>query len=489
MNYRMIAHTLSRILMVEAALLLLPLLVTVLYGETAGSSFGATIILLLTAALLLGIKTPEDTTIYAREGFVIVALAWIMMSLFGALPFFFSGAIPNYINAFFETVSGFTTTSATVLSDIESLEHGLLFWRSFTHWIGGMGVLVFVVAVLPTSDGRTMHLLRAEMSGPTVGKIASRIHDSAKQLYLIYVALSVIELIFLCAFGMPLFDSIINVFGSAGTGGCSNHTLSIGFYDNPAYEIIIGVFMLLFGINFNLFHLCLLKRFRDAVTSEELLVYLGIVAASVLAITANITSVYHSFGQALRYAFFQVSSIITTSGFFTVDYNVWPSFSRTVLIVLMFVGACAGSTGGGIKVARLVILFKSALRDVKRMVHPHAMLTIRFEKKPIEERTVQMTSLYLVVYVMLFVVSVLLLSLENIDFTTNFTAVAACFNNIGIGLEAVGPTGNFGFFSAGSKLLLAADMLIGRLEIFPILLLCSRSVWTAKRRSPRNGYA
>jgi len=485
MNYRMIAHMLSRILTVEAALMLLPLLVTLLYGETAVSAFCVTIVLLLAASLLLGIKAPKDTTIYAREGFVIVALAWIVMSLFGALPFVLSEAIPKYVDAFFETVSGFTTTGSSILTEIESLERGILFWRSFTHWVGGMGVLVFVMAVLPSSDGRTMHLMRAEVPGPTVGKISSKIRDTAKTLYAIYFAMTVLQVLILWAFGMPLYDCFISAFGTAGTGGFSNRNLSIGAYGNPAFEIIIGIFMLLFGINFNLYYFLLLKRFREVISSEELLTYLGIVAVSIIAITANIASMYASVGESLRHAFFQVASIITTSGFATTDFNLWPSLSKTILVILMFLGACAGSTGGGIKIARIVILFKATLRDLKRMVHPHAMVTVRFENKPMEERTVQATSLYLVVYVMLFTASTLLLSLEGRDLTTTFTAVAACFNNIGPGLEVVGPMGNYSSFSAWGKLLLSADMLIGRLEIFPILLLLSRSTWTAKRRRPR----
>ena len=484
MNYRMIGHILSRILTVEAALLLLPLLVTLLYGETAVMAFCLTIVLLLAAALPLGVKRPADATIYAREGFVIVALAWIIMSLFGALPFVLSGAIPNYIDAFFETVSGFTTTGSSILSEVESLEHGILFWRSFTHWVGGMGVLVFVMAVLPTSDGRTMHLMRAEVPGPTVGKLASKVRDTAKLLYTIYFFMTLIQVLVLWAFGMPLFDCFITAFGTAGTGGFSNRNISIGAYNNPVFEIIIGIFLVLFGINFNLYYFLLLKRFREVFTSEELLTYLGIIATSVILIAANIFRIYGSVSTSIRYAFFQVASIITTAGFTSVDFNLWPTLSKTVLVILMFVGACAGSTGGGLKIARIVILFKATLRDLKRLIHPHAIVTIRFEKKPLEERTVQTTSLYLVIYTMLFTLSVLLLSFEGVDLTTTFTAVAACFNNIGPGLELVGPLGNFSFFSPWGKLLLSADMLIGRLEIFPMLLLCSRSVWVSKRHKP-----
>lgn len=489
MNYRMIAHTLSRILMVEAALLVLPLIVTLIYGETAVLAFCITIGLLLLTAVLLGVKEPKDTTIYAREGFVIVALAWIIMSAFGALPFVLAGAIPNYIDAFFETVSGFTTTGSSILSEVESLEHGILFWRSFTHWVGGMGVLVFVMAVLPTTDGRTMHLMRAEVPGPTVGKISSKIRDTAKTLYTIYFVMTIAEVLVLRLFGMPLFDCFISAFGTAGTGGFSNRNISIGAYGNPAFEIIIGIFLVLFGVNFNLYYFLLLKRFRDVFTSEELRVYLGIIAAAILMIAVNITNMYGSFLTSLRHAFFQVASIITTAGFSSVDFNLWPTLSKTVLVLLMFIGACAGSTGGGIKVSRVVILIKATLRDIKRLAHPHAVVTVRFEKKSLEERIVQATTLYLTVYVMLFALSVLLLSFEQVDTTTVFTAVTACFNNIGPGLSLVGPFGNYGFFSPWAKLLLSADMLIGRLEIFPILLLLSRSTWTTKRKRARYGQA
>ncbi len=481
MNTRMIRFIICRILLVEAALMLLPLAVTLIYHETAILAFVIPITILTIPGLLFGRKMPEKTTLYARDGLMVVALAWLLMSLAGALPFCISGAIPNYIDSFFETVSGFTTTGATILTEIEHLEHGILFWRSFTHWIGGMGVLVFVMAILPMSDGHGMHLMRAEVPGPSVGKLVSKMSNTAKILYGIYFAMTILEMILLCLGGMNLFDSCIHAFGTAGTGGFSNKNLSVGAYDSLYFEIVIGVFMLLFGINFNLYYFLLIGHARDVFRSEELLVYLSIIVFSVLSIAADITATYRSFATGLRYAFFQVASIITTTGFATADFNLWPSYSKALLVILMFIGACAGSTAGGLKVSRIIILFKSSLRNMRRMLHPNAVSTIRFEGKPLDEKTVLSVLHYLSIYLLIFVLSVLLLSLEQMDLVTTFTAVAACLNNIGPGLEIVGPMGNFAGFSYGSKLLLSFDMLLGRLEIFPMILLFAPSIWKRKR--------
>ena len=478
----MIGYVIGRILLTEAALLALPAVTALAYGESL-RPFLLTAVLLVAVGLIMGRKKPVRTALYARDGFAVVALAWLLMSAFGALPFVISGDIPFYVDAFFETVSGFTTTGASILTEIEPLHRGILFWRSFTHWVGGMGVLVFVMAILPMTDGHGMHLMRAEVPGPSVGKLVSRMSDTAKILYGIYLVLTVIEIVLLMAGGMPLFDSCIHAFGSAGTGGFSNRNLSVGAYDNAYFDVVIGVFMLLFGVNFNLYYFLLIKRFKDVFHSEELRAYLGIVAAAVIAIAVDILHIYGSVGKSLRYAFFQVSSIINTTGFATADFNTWPTFSKGILMVLMFIGACAGSTGGGVKVARVVILVKSSLADMRKMLHPNAIATVRFEGKPLTERSVRGVHVFISVYVLVFAVSFLLLTLEGFDLVTTFTALAACINNIGPGLEVVGPMGNYAQFSPAAKLLLSFNMLVGRLEIFPMLLLCAPSIW--KRRIVR----
>ena len=482
----MIAYIIGRILLTEAALLVLPLLVTFLYGESP-VPFLIPILLLALCGGAMGWKKPKSTALYARDGLAVVALAWICMSLFGALPFVLSGDIPNYVDAFFETVSGFTTTGSSILTEIEPLSRGGLFWRSFTHWVGGMGVLVFVMAILPMNDGHGMHLMRAEVPGPTVGKLVSRMSDTAKILYSIYLVMTVVEIVLLLAGGMPLYDAAIHAFGTAGTGGFSCRNLSVGAYDSVYFDVVIGVFMLLFGVNFNLYYFLLIRRFRDVLHSEELRAYLLIVAASVLAIAVNISHLYQSFAASLRYAFFQVSSIITTTGYATADFNAWPAFSKAILVILMFVGACAGSTGGGMKVARIVILAKTSVCDMRKMLHPNAVATVRFEGKPIGEKNIRSVHLFLTVYLIVFTISCLLLSLEEMDLVTTFTAVAACMNNIGPGLEVVGPMGNFAAFSPWAKVLLSFDMLVGRLEIFPMLLLFAPSIWKRKLTVKRIG--
>ena len=478
MNYRMVTFVLGRIFLIEAVLMLCPMLCSALYGEWGiVLAFCWPVLLLAVLGLLLSFRTPRNTTIYARDGLVIVALVWVLMSIFGALPFVISGEIPSFFDAFFEMVSGFTTTGSTILTDVESMSRGLLFWRSFSHWIGGMGVLVFAMAILPMTDGRAMHLMRAEVPGPTVGKISSKLRDSAKILYEIYFVLTVIEVIILCAGGMPLYDSLIHSFGTAGTGGFSNKALSVGAYNNPFFEAVIGVFMLLFGINFNLYYFILLRHFRDAFRSEELRVYLGIVAFSTITITINIAGLYDNVGTALRTAFFQVSSIVTTTGYATADFNIWPNYSRTLLVLLTFMGACAGSTAGGLKISRIIIFFKAAKQDLNKMLHSHAITTVRFEGKALDEKTLRGVHNYFNIYMLLFAGSVLLVSLDGFDLVTTFTAVATCFNNVGPGLEVVGPMGSFADFSDPVKLLLSFDMLAGRLELYPILALFSPRLW------------
>lgn len=484
MNYAIVFRLLGYVMLIEGALLLLPAAASWIYGEWFVLG-----VFLITAAVsaaigyaLRGIK-PKSKMFYMREGFAATSLSWIVISIVGAVPFVVTGCIPNPVDALFETVSGFTTTGASILPGVEDLPKGILFWRSFTHWVGGMGVLVFVMAILPMGgDGHGMHMLRAEMPGPAVGKLVSRMSDTAKILYGIYLVMTVIEIVLLLAGGMPLFDACIHSFGSAGTGGFSSRNLSVGAYNNPYFEIVIGIFMLLFGINFNLYYFLLVRRFRDVFRSEELWAYVLIVATAVAAITLDIVHMYESVGTSLRHAFFQVSSIITTTGYATVDFNTWPTFSKAILVALMFIGGCAGSTAGGIKVARVVILQKVSVSEMRRMLHPNAVPAIQFEGKPLNERSIRGVHLFLAVYLMVFVASCLLVSLEQLDLVTTFTAVAACINNVGPGLEIVGPMGNFSSFSPWSKLLLSFDMLVGRLEIFPMLLLFAPSIW--KRRLP-----
>ena len=478
MNYKMVAFVLGRIFCIEAVLMLFPMLCAACYGEWyLLPAFLLPAVLLAVLGLAASLRTPKNTTIFARDGLAIVALVWVLMSAFGALPFVISGEIPSFIDAFFETVSGFTTTGSTILTDVEALSHGTLFWRSFAHWVGGMGVLVLDMAVLPMTDGSAMHLMRAEVPGPTVGKISSKLSDSAKILYAIYFAMTLAEVILLCAGGMPLFDSLIHAFGTAGTGGFSNKGLSVGAYNNPYFEIVIGVFMLLFGINFNLYYFLLLRRFRDAFCSEEMLTYLGIVAFSTVTITLNILHLYDGVGTALRTAFFQVSSIITTTGYASADFNLWPTYARTVICILTFIGACAGSTAGGLKISRIIIFFKAAKQDLNKMLHTHAVTTVRFEGKPLDEKVLRGVHNYFNIYMLLLAVSILLISLDGFDLVTTFTSVVTCINNVGPGLEVVGPMGNFAGFSAPAKLLLSFDMLAGRLELYPMLALFSPRLW------------
>ena len=478
MNYKMVAFVLGRIFCIEAVLMLFPMLCAACYGEWyLLPAFLLPAVLLAVLGLAASLRTPKNTTIFARDGLAIVALVWVLMSAFGALPFVISGEIPSFIDAFFETVSGFTTTGSTILIDVEALSHGTLFWRSFAHWVGGMGVLVLAMAVLPMTDGRAMHLMRAEVPGPTVGKISSKLSDSAKILYAIYFAMTLAEVILLCAGGMPLFDSLIHAFGTAGTGGFSNKGLSVGAYNNTYFEIVIGVFMLLFGINFNLYYFLLLRRFRDVLCSEEMLTYLGIVAFSTVTITLNILHLYDGVGTALRTAFFQVSSIITTTGYASADFNLWPTYARTVICILTFIGACAGSTAGGLKISRIVIFFKAAKQDLNKMLHTHAVTTVRFEGKPLDEKVLRGVHNYFNIYMLLLAVSILLISLDGFDLVTTFTSVVTCINNVGPGLEVVGPMGNFAGFSAPAKLLLSFDMLAGRLELYPMLALFSPRLW------------
>ena len=479
MNGRMILYVLGRVMVICGGLMLLPLLVVFLYGEDTALSFALPIILLVGGGLALTARQPKNRRIYTREGFLIVALSWVVVSLFGALPFWLSREIPNYLDALFETISGFTTTGASILPDVEALSKGMLFWRSFTHWVGGMGVLVFLMALLPKSDSdsQSMYILRAESPGPQVGKLVSKLKLTARILYGIYLGLTLVEFILLTAGGMPVFDSLLNSFSTAGTGGFGIKTESIAYYDSAYADIVIGVFMTLFGINFNVFDLLLAGGAAQAFRCQEARWYLGIIGVSTALIAADIFHLYGTVGKSLRYAFFQVSSIITTTGFATADFDKWPLFSKVILVCLMFCGACAGSTGGGIKVSRILILGKIAKKEIKHMISPRSVNSIKFEGKTVEQEVFSGVSAFLIVYVILYAASFLVLALDQLDFTTAFTAVAACINNVGPGLGAVGPAGHYGELSALSKIVLSFDMLAGRLELFPMLMLFSPLAW------------
>ncbi len=480
MNYRMILFTTGRIVLFEALMLCLPLIVSLIYGEGCFYAFliAMAVSLAVGGALWLFSK-PKDSVIYAREGFITVALVWIVLSAIGALPFTLCGEIPSYIDAFFETVSGFTTTGASILPDVEALSHGLLFWRSFTHWIGGMGVLVFAMAVIPDMSDRSIHIMRAEMPGPIIGKLVPRVKDTAKILYLIYIVLTLTQVVFLLFGGMDIFESLVHAFGTAGTGGFGIKADSVTSY-SPYIQWVIGIFMLIFGVNFNLYYLILIRRFKSAFSSNELWIYLGIVAFGTASICANIMPYMSGFGESLRAAFFQVSSIITTTGFASTDFNLWPEFSKGIILVLMFIGGCAGSTAGGLKVSRVIILFKTVRMEIKRMLHPRSVSVVRFEGKPLEEDTYRSVSFYFVLYMLCLFVVFLLLCLEPFDLETNFTAAVSCFNNVGPGLASVGPMANYASYSPFAKLLLSFAMLFGRLEIFPLIIALSPATWSKK---------
>ena len=477
MNNKMVFRAIGKLLLAEALLMLLPLAVSIYYKEKLEYVFLITIGLLSATGLLMSAPKIENRRVFAREGFVIVSLSWILMSLFGALPFYISGAIPSFVDALFETVSGFTTTGATILTNIEILPRSLLFWRAFTHWIGGMGVIVFVLAFLSQKDMQSMHIMRAEVPGPSVGKLVSKATVTARILYIMYSVFTIAQIIALLCCKMPLFDSVTTAFATAGTGGFSIKNASIAAYNSLSIEIVCGVFMLLFGINFNLFYLILVKQFKRAFKSEELWAYLGIVAVTIGIITINIMPLVGSLGSSLRQAGFQVVSVITTTGFVTADFNQWPILSQVLIIALMFIGASAGSTGGGLKVGRVIILYKSAIRELRRAINPKRVKSIHLDGSALDKETVSATGMYFVVYIMIIAVSVLLVSLNNLDLITTFTSVVTCINNVGPGLSLVGPVENFSDLSILTKLVLTTDMLVGRLEVLPMIILFIPSTW------------
>ncbi|MBO5416160.1 MAG: TrkH family potassium uptake protein [Clostridia bacterium] len=476
MNYRMTGYLLGIIMLIEAALMILPLTVAIIYGESI-FPFLITIAILLVISLPLAIFKPKNSRIFAKEGFVTVAAGWILLSAFGALPFVISEAIPNYIDAFFETVSGFTTTGASILTEIESLPKGILFWRSLTHWIGGMGVLVFILAILPSSGGQTIRLMRAEVPGPTKGKLVPKMKHTALILYGIYFVLTIIQIIALLLCRMPIYDAVVTSFATAGTGGFSVLNNSIAGYNNPAAEWVIAIFMFIFGVNFNLYFFILIGKIKDVIKSEEFRAYAMLCVTAVTVIAINTAYSFERLGDCIRASFFQVITIMSTTGFATVNYDNWPELSKAILVLLMIVGACAGSTAGGLKVSRILILFKSMIREIRHMLRPNSVNVIRLDGEPISDETSHSATSYLSIYVTLVALSALAISVDGFSLETNLTATLACINNIGPGLAAVGPAGNFSGYSYFSKIVLSLAMLIGRLEIMPMIILFSPMTW------------
>lgn len=481
MNYRMMGKFIGRILFVEVVFMLPALLISVYYGEkdTVFGFLTGMVITVLVALFLSILCRKARKGFYAREGLVCVGASWIVMSLLGCLPFYFSGDIPHFIDAVFETVSGFTTTGASILPEVETLSRGNLYWRSFTHWLGGMGVLVFVLAIgrgRDKSDGYTMHLLRAESPGPKVEKLVPKMKDSAKILYFIYVLLTIVNVFFLLIGRMPLFDAVCTALGTAGTGGFGIKNDSMAGY-SPYLQNVCTVFMLLFGVNFSCYFMLAIRQVKNVFRDEELRFYIGTILGSILLIAWNVRGFYQTLGETFRHAAFQVASIVTTTGFATTDFDLWPSFSKAILLSLMIVGACAGSTGGGFKCGRALLLIKSLRRNVRQILHPQKVQVVRVNGQMVTERVLDNTNAYLAAYVFIIVFSFIVVSIDGFSPMTNFSAVLSCFNNIGPGLESVGPTCNFGDYSVLSKVMLIVDMLAGRLEIFPILILFSKSTW------------
>lgn len=481
MNKKLVFSVTGRLLQALALILLLPMAVSLIYREKSALSFLISAVISLAIGFVLRICTRNYSKVmYAKEGFIIVALAWLSCSLIGALPFVISGEIPSFADAVFETVSGFTTTGASILTDVEALSNGMLFWRSFTHWIGGMGVLVFIIAFVSNISDRSIHILRAEMPGPIVGKLMPRAKDTSKILYIMYICLTLVQIIMLWCGDMSLFESVLHSFGTAGTGGFGIKSDSVGGYSLYS-RWVIAVFMLLFGINFNLYYLMIIRKFKTAFKSSELWVYLGIVAAASLLIAFDIKYRFdYDLGRSFGHSFFQVVSVITTTGYATADFNLWPSLSKGILLILMFTGGCAGSTAGGLKLSRVVLLFKMIAKEVKTMIHPRAVATVKFEGKEVDSHTQNSVTTYFAVYIICIFILFFILSFEPFGFETNFTAAVTCFNNVGPGFGAVGPAGSFAEYSDLSKAVLSLAMLMGRLEIFPILIALIPSTWTKR---------
>ena len=476
MNYSIIIYILGWILNVEAVCMALPCVTALIYREKAGVAFVITIIACLAFGIPLVCRKPSKKAFYAREGLVTTALSWIVLSIVGAVPFVLSGAIPDPIDAFFEIVSGFTTTGSSILKDPSLMPHCINIWRCFAHWIGGMGVLVFILTLLPLAGGYHMNIMKAESPGPSVGKLLPKVQATAKMLYKIYIALTLLLIVLLLLGGMPLFDTLCAAFGTAGTGGFGIRPDSMGGY-NMYIQVVITVFMILFGVNFNVYFLILTRKFAQAFKSEEVRCYFLVILVSALIITLNVRDMFENIGIAMQQVFFQVGSIITTTGYATTDFNQWPAVSRTIIVLLTFCGACAGSTGGGIKISRLLLMLKSVRKELHLYLHPNAVKKIKMDGKVVSHEVMRATNIYMIVYILLMAVSILIISFDEFDLVTNFTAVVTTINNVGPGLSLIGPTGNFSIFSPLSKLVLSFDMLAGRLELFPILILFLRETW------------
>lgn len=476
MNTSIIRYLLGHILRIEGILLLLPCLVALLYGESEGIAYLIVSLSSILLGTLISVRKPKNTVFYLKEGCLATALSWILLSIVGAIPFCLTGEIPSFVDALFETVSGFTTTGASILSDVEALSYTSLMWRSFTHWIGGMGVLVFLLAILPMVGGSNMNLMRAESPGPTVGKLVPKIATTARLLYIIYIGMTILQIILLLFGKMSLFEAVTTAFGTAGTGGFGIKNDSMASY-SPYIQWVVTIFMILFGVNFNAYYLIIFGKLKRALCMEEIRGYFAIIFASASFIAIQLMRSGLAFYDAVRHSFFQVGSIITTTGFATTDFDLWAESSKMVLVLLMFIGACAGSTGGGLKVSRILILIKTIYRELSYYLHPRSVRKLKMDGKLIEHEVVRSTNVYFITFIILFAASVFALSFEGHDFTTNFTAVAATINNIGPGLAMVGPTCNFGFFTPFSKIVLMLDMLIGRLELFPMLLLFHPGIW------------
>ena len=483
MNRSIIRYILGQVLKLESAFLLLPCIVALIYHERQGIYYVITIAIGLVIGILMTFVKPKNMVFYLKEGCVATALSWIVMSLLGCLPFWFSGEIPSFTDALFETISGFTTTGASVLSNVEALSHCNLFWRSFTHWIGGMGVLVFMLAIIPMSGGSNINLMRAESPGPSVGKLVPKIRYSARILYYIYIGLTLAEIIFLLAGRMPLFDSLCTALGTAGTGGFGIKVDSFASY-SVYLQWVVTIFMILFGVNFNAYYFLIFGEVKKAAAMEEVKAYFTIIGLAILGIVICIWNTTSGFFDALTKASFQVASIITSTGFATVDYNAWSSTAKTILVFLMTIGACAGSTGGGIKVSRFISVFKTVKKELDSYIHPKSVKKIKMDGKPIEHDVVRSINVYFITFILLFAVSLFLVSFEGHDLTTNFTAVLATINNIGPGLNMVGPAENFGFFKPFTKYVLMFDMLAGRLELFPLLILLHPALWKQALKRP-----
>ena len=476
MNFRIIAYIVGWVCNFQAIFMVLPCITALVYQEHEFFAFLISMILCLIVGIPLTARKPKNKVFYTKDGCVAVALSWLALCIFGSAPFVLSNSIPHPIDAFFETVSGFTTTGSSILTDVEVLPHCILMWRSFTHWIGGMGVLVFLLSLLPLAGGYHMNLMKAESPGPSVSKLVPKVQQTAKILYSIYIGMTLLQIVLLLIGNIPLFDTLCIAFGTAGTGGFGIRNDSMGSYSTYC-QIVTTIFMILFGVNFSAYYLILTKKIRQALKFEEVRYYFGIIAAAILVIGLNTMHLFQNLGVSIQQAAFQVGSIITTTGFSSADFNQWPALSKTILVLLMFVGACAGSTGGGIKVSRILILCKAAKKEFQLYLHPNAVKKVKMDQKTITHDILRSTNIYLTLYLLIFAVSILLISLDNFDMTTNFTAVTATLNNIGPGLEIVGPMGNFSSFSYFSKCVLVFDMLAGRLEIFPLLLLFFKGTW------------